>query len=163
MQNINLLIPLNSPFYHRYKDRVISIWSTVLITSAECTRDEEMKSKTKREREIFRKKSRDRQRKYRKTLNKDERNSRKEGDRKRMCKARKEKTSTPEGLAEQRDMYSQQKANWRALKKGENMPQFCCLSVTKPNATTPQFHCVPVSKPNATTASPAVDPPSPNR
>ena len=45
----------------------------------------------------------------------------------------------------------------------DNMPQFRCLPVTKPNATTPQFHCVPVTKPNATTASPAVDPPSPDR
>ena len=96
MQNFNFLIALNSPFHHRYNDQVISIQSTVLPTSADCTRDKEMKIKTKWERESARKKSRDRQRKHRKSLNEDMRNFIRKGNRKRICKAQKVDTSTPE-------------------------------------------------------------------
>ena len=91
------------------------------------------------------------------------RNSIRKGNRKKMCKAQKEKTSTPEGFAEQREMYRQWKANLSESKKEDSMPQFCCLTVTKPNAATPQFHCVLVTNPNTTTANSAVDHPSPDR
>ena len=90
----------------RLKDELFQS-NTLAPPSAYCNRADEMKIKTKREREAARKKKRDQVRRHRKSLNEDMRTSKREGDRKRKYNAGKEKTSTPKGLVEQRQMYRQ--------------------------------------------------------